>query len=115
SRFKFEKGDIDQSKVGSKQDCYLEQHDIEYCLHRCIWVKDIIDQADTIEELCDEFVVDVPNDRKFNREFNLDKCKEYQLYLKGQNIISEIYGAIWTDRGLIFVAKMNKEGELELL
>ena len=26
-----------------------------------------------------------------------------------------IYGAIWTDKGLIYVAKMNEEGELELL
>ena len=27
----------------------------------------------------------------------------------------QIYGAIWTDKGLIYVAKMNKKGELELL
>ena len=26
-----------------------------------------------------------------------------------------IYGAIWTDKGLIYVAKMNEKGELELL
>ena len=25
------------------------------------------------------------------------------------------YGAIWTDKGLIYVAKMNSNGELELL
>lgn len=25
-----------------------------------------------------------------------------------------IYGAIWTDKGLIYVAKMNEKGELEL-
>ena len=28
---------------------------------------------------------------------------------------TEIYGAIWTDKGLIYVAKMNDKGELELL
>lgn len=77
--------------------------------------KDILNQADTIEELCERFVVDVPNDRKFNREFDLDKSKKYQLYLKCQNIFSEIYGAFWTDKGLIYVAKMNDKGELELL
>lgn len=27
----------------------------------------------------------------------------------------EIYGAIWTDKGLIYVAKMNEKGELELI
>ncbi len=26
-----------------------------------------------------------------------------------------IYGAIWTEKGLTYVAKMNDEGELELL
>jgi hypothetical protein len=29
--------------------------------------------------------------------------------------MSNLYGAIWTSKGLIYVAKMNKEGELELL
>lgn len=28
---------------------------------------------------------------------------------------AQIYGAIWTDKGLIYVAKMNDKGELELL
>ena len=27
----------------------------------------------------------------------------------------EIYGAIWTDKGLIYVAKMNDKGELCLI
>lgn len=27
----------------------------------------------------------------------------------------ELYGAIWTNKGLIYVAKMNDKGELELL
>jgi len=26
-----------------------------------------------------------------------------------------IYGAIWTDKGLIYVAKMNDKGEFELI
>ena len=29
--------------------------------------------------------------------------------------LSKIYGAIFTDKGIIYVAKMNDEGELELL
>ena len=85
--------------------------------HKQITIKvdNIIAQANTIEDLCDEFVVDVSNDRKFNRNFNLDKCKEYQLYLKSENLTGIIYGAIWTDKGLIYVARMNEKGELELL
>ena len=38
-------------------------------------------------------------------EFDLDWC------LKD----SPIYGAIWTNKGLIYVAEMNDKGELELL
>lgn len=64
----------------------------------------IIKQADNIEELCDEFVGVVGN---MHRQ------------LTGTNIRSwndcAIYGAIWTDKGLIYVAKMNDKGELELL
>lgn len=77
-------------------------------------------QADTIEELCDEFVLDHP---LFG-----DNCKcLYHSFEKAKNGIKKrsdnahnlydfiIYGAIWTDKGLIYVAKMNKKGELELL
>ena len=67
--------------------------------------KDYIEkQADTIEELCDEFIGIVGN---MHRQ------------LTGTNIRSwndhTVYGAIWTDKGLIYVAKMNDKGELELL
>lgn len=74
--------------------------------------------ADTIEELCDEFVLydskDMINtfistyERVMNWKEVLDKRK-----LDKPNY--EIYGAIWTDKGLIYVAKMNDKGELELL
>lgn len=74
--------------------------------------------ADTIEELCDEFVLydskDMINtfistyERVMNWKEVLDKRK-----LDKSNY--EIYGAIWTDKGLIYVAKMNDKGELELL
>ena len=64
----------------------------------------VIKQADTIEELCDEFVVE---DRdEFAIFHNLKLAKQ----TKGI-----IYGAIWTDKGLIYVAKMNDKGKLELL
>ena len=49
----------------------------------------IVKQADTIEELCDEIVM-----RKDSKT---------------------IYGAIWTELGLRYVAKMNEKGELELI
>ena len=65
-------------------------------------IEDIVRQADTIEELCDCFV---------------DYCKEDDSHFVYNAIqgINEIYGAIWTDKGLIYVAKMNEKGEFELL
>lgn len=74
-------------------------------------------EADTIEELCDCFI-------KIKRKGN---CKPYILKfdyrdlptLKQQAIKykdSPVYGAIHIeDKGLIYVAKMNEKGELELL
>lgn len=67
----------------------------------------IIKQANAVEELCDEFVLCgkgrhcVIGDVEA-REMSADKA-----------IV--IYGAIWTEWGLRYVAKMNEEGELELL
>lgn len=62
-------------------------------------------EADTIEELCDEFV-------------GIYKGRHIKSLSKDLWILKDcevIYGAIWTDKGLIYVAKMNSEGVLELL
>ena len=90
-----------------------------------IKVKDITKQADIIEELCDEFIW-IWNEK----EYPYSKARQYVRYsfgdLKremrdqlnyGQNINLDyiIFGAIWTDKGLIYVAKMNGKGELELI
>lgn len=78
--------------------------------------KPILKQADSIEELCDEFVVYVKDNIKAVRIFPKGKAMEYSIYLKQtDNLDSDIYGAIWTDKGLIYVAKMNEKGDLELL
>ena len=65
------------------------------------------DVADTIEELCDCFV------------FIDEGCYPEVLYEDDLPIFPtkhmQFYGAIWTDKGLIYVAKMNDKGELELL
>ena len=73
--------------------------------------------ADTIEELCDEFVaVDNYGNKSIGNDFEVAKAKYKILNADAVKMLSgEIYGAIWTDKGLIYVAKMNKEGELELL
>ena len=81
---------------------------------------EVLKETNTIEELCDEFVLDHPLFR--------DNCKcLYHSFEKAKNGIKKrsdnahnlydfnIYGAIWTNKGLIYVAKMNEKGELELL
>ena len=76
--------------------------------------------ADTIEELIDEKVLIQKNGYptlletiEFDRNIYL-RINEYEFGTQlPRNPI--IYGAIWTNKGLIYVAKMNEKGELELL
>ena len=73
-------------------------------------VKDqILKQANTIEELCDELVDEELHYIIKNKEIIKDIPNNPEL----KN--HKIYGAIWTDKGLIYVAKMNSKGELELI
>jgi len=76
-----------------------------------------INQADTIEELCDRFVIEYKqhNEQRILKTYikverNFLRDKMYEL-----NRIKNLYGAIWTEWGLKYVAKMNDKGELELL
>lgn len=81
--------------------------------------KFLIRQADTIEELCDSFVMFCPNAHR--RKIRVyETMHSISLYFKRDkrwngNMVDKVYGAIWTDEGLIYVAKMNDKGELELL
>jgi len=68
-----------------------------------------IREADTIEELCDEFV---GVDKTCENGHQLLRAIPYKCanFWNGG-----VYGAIWTDKGLIYVAKINEKGELELI
>ena len=73
---------------------------------------DILRESNSIEELCDEFVWVTPEGEHHIKPETGDGlrclCCDYK---KGH----QIYGAIWTDKGLIYVARMNEKGELKLL
>ena len=81
------------------------------------------DIANTIEELCDEFVqITKSKDKDLVRIKKIDGVIYYQKLERafdsewhrlsaGEYII----GSIWTDKGLIYVAKTNEKGEFELL
>lgn len=63
----------------------------------------VLKQSDNIEELCDCF------------SCGIETVKDISV-ARGWNINNrQIYGCILTDKGLIYVAKMNNKGELELL
>ena len=74
---------------------------------------DVIKQADTIEELCDEFVV---ADKLGNKPI-IDKILTANNVRLNVELLEDknVYGAIWTEWGLKYVSKMNEKGELELI
>lgn len=68
-----------------------------------------IREADTIEELCDEFV---GVDKTCENGHQLLRAIPYKCanFWNGG-----VYGAIWTSKGLIYVAKIDNEGKLVLI
>ena len=75
-----------------------------------------IKEADTIEELCDEIVIDCKENLSKKPFIHILSPKYYmKRNIDYKDLTVNVYGAIWTNKGLIYVAKMNKEGELELI
>ncbi len=88
---------------------------------------EFVTQSDTIEELCDEAVAVYPDGTHDNCSVmhivdNNGFCEA--VYgclsvsiddLKKDYECWEVYGAVWTNKGLIYVAKMNSKGDLELI
>lgn len=76
----------------------------------------ILKEADSIEELCDNFLVEYTNGEHtmFHDFYHLKR--HYELYSQPYHNVSGRYGCIWVvGKGLIYVAKMNNEGELEVM
>ena len=80
--------------------------------------KKICTIADTIEELCDTFIAIAENGTICAYD-TFEKLKHYECVGSIErkcSFFKEKYGAIHIkDKGLIYVAKMNEKGELELL
>lgn len=87
-----------------------------------VFEKDILKQANTIKELCDELVVIETKNEDCSSPYVL-KC--FYLYCYNswferekehiKNGTTVVYGEIWIDGELHKVAKMNEKGELKLL
>lgn len=79
---------------------------------------EIVKQADTIEELCDRYVLhhtDIIFLNKEHTKYRFENEPNNWYDITETEIRVGVYGAIWTEKGLIYVAKMNKKGCLELL
>lgn len=95
-----------RTKDGIK--AYNECCDISY-VYQCIGG---IKVANTIEELCDTFVICVDKQGYLIID---DYKKAMEIMQRNDDYNAICYGAIWCDWGLKYVAKMNEKGELELL
>lgn len=83
------------------EDCFIPKNEI-------------VKEADTIEELCDEFVIVYENGARIVYG-DLEWAKVKAIASSKIGIKLMIYGAIWTECGLKYIAKINSKGELELL
>lgn len=76
----------------------------------------IVKQADKIEELCDYCIYRNCEDELIIRKLPLSSSwKSIMRSIESGLIHDDIKLAIVTDKGLIYAAKMNEEGDFELL
>lgn len=93
-----------------------DDEEVVNCDYGQIHKLEILRKSENLEELCDEFVI-IPNNDWSNNwlAFGVNKkCLKDSIYNLNYPI-KEVYGAIWTEWGLKYVAKMNDDRELELL
>ena len=69
----------------------------------------VLEQSDYIEKLCDIFIAINQNYEKHLYDLLPDKTTI------SLNNYQQIYGAIWINTGLKYVAQLNSEGDLQLL
>lgn len=85
----------------------------DYCNTKdCIELqgKYVLKESDHIDDLCDEFVL-FDNENKIHY-----KSKEGEIWWLGAALYTEsVRGAIFTNEGMKYVAKLNKNNDLELI
>lgn len=96
-----------ESETCDKQFYYIGDYDL-------LVKEQVVSQSENLFELIDEFIV-IRDSTKINQLVRTDNIEYLKEMMKEDKRIIEIKGAIWTDKGLIFVAKMSDKGELELI
>lgn len=92
-----------------------------------IFSENIIKESNNLEDLLDEYVAKWKSEED-KKKYMVKKYDYWQdkdinnLFLEMSYLVPgyavdymNIYGAIWTDKGLIYVAKLNKDEEWELI
>lgn len=93
-------------------------HELVYCKNNQIVLScNILNQSENLEELCDCIIETKGHTGDyFHYTYTaFDEPSKKRLLDDMINQDFEIYYAIWTSKGLIYVAKMNEKGELELI
>ena len=77
---------------------------------KIVYGSKVISQSENIEELCDRFVV-IDKETK-----EVISIVSFLAYAKLWSYCKyNIYGAIWTDFGLKYVARLTEDGGIELI
>lgn len=77
----------------------------------------VVKEADTIEGLCDRFVlsgIDIIFLNENHTRYRFEGGDEW-FDVTETEFEKGIYGAIWTDKGLTYGARMNGKGDFKLL
>ena len=98
-----------ESETYDRQGYYIDRYEDD------VVSKDqVIKQSESLFELIDEFVV-IRDSTKINQLVRTDNVEYLKEVIKEDKRIIEVKGAVWTDFGLKYVAKMNNKGVLELI
>ena len=106
---------VDNNKYGVIEENGIFKKYCENMGHS--WYSELVatKQSENLEELCDEFVIAFENKMPFLFDLIYEDDKILLKELAYRYRGATIYGAIWTSKGLIYVAKIDDKGELELL
>lgn len=98
----------------------------KYHISHCEYYENNPDEcivSDLLEELCDGFYIDVDLNVERNFEYAFHHFKHFAKTMKSFRTTSKVmvkrlgggYGYIRTDKCLLYIAKLNDKGELELI
>ena len=114
-RTKYGVYEVDENSKGN--DCFLWVKTNEANIVQCVWLNCILEQADTIEELCDGVIEKCLSGNRFHYICNFNKQEGIKVMNIG--IDKEFYFGIFVNHNnkidFISVAKMNDKGEIELI